>query len=169
MVHRLCLVRILVFSFVLLGFMPACQQQTAPDTRAADERAIRETDVTWSKVAGAKDLEAILSFYTDDASLLPANAPMATGKDAMRTAWSQLLATPGFGLSWQPTKAEVSRGGDLGYTIGTYELTMTGPGGQPIIDRGKYVVVWKKQADGNWKAAADIFNSSQPPPTAAKP
>ncbi len=58
-----------------------------------------------------------------------------------------------------PTKVEASRGGDLGYSIGTYELTTYDPTGKPVTDCSKYVAVWKKQADGNWKAVADIFNS----------
>ena len=72
------------------------------------------------------------------------------------------MANPGFALSWQLTKAEASRGGDLGYTVGTYVLTLHDPKGEPVTDRGKYVTVWKKQADGSWKVAADIFNSDLP-------
>ncbi len=139
----------------------------ASNTRGATERALRETDVAWSKTGAAKDLERMMSFFTDDASELPPNAPVATGKAAIRTLWSQLFATPGFAISWQPTKAGVSRGGDLGYTIGTYELAMTDPTGKPVNDRGKYVTVWKKQKNGTWKVVADIFNSNLPAPAAA--
>ena len=139
----------------------------AADTRAANERALRETDVAWSKLGAAKDLERMMAFFTDDASEFPPNAPIATGKGAIRTLWSGLFATPGFAISWQPTKAEVSRGGDLGYTIGTYELAMTDPTGKPMTDRGKYVTVWKKQRDGSWKVVADIFNSNLPAPATA--
>ena len=137
-----------------------------PDTREADERAIREAEIEWWKVAVAKDLERTVAFYADDASMFPPNAPMATGKEAIRAVWSQLLATPGFAVSGQTTKVEASRGGDLGYSIGTYELTTHDPTGKPVMDRGKYVVVWKKQADGSWKAIADIFNSNLPAPAA---
>ena len=137
------------------------------DPRAADERAIRETDIEFSKAGAAKDLERAVAFYAEDAALLEPNAPIVMGKEAIRTAWSQLIAKPGFAISWQPTKVEVSRGGDLGYTMGTYELTTHDPTGKPETDRGKYVTVWKKQPDGSWKAAADIFNSDLPAPAAA--
>ena len=138
-----------------------------PDTRAADERAIRETDMAWSKAAGAKDLDRMLTFFADDASELPPNAPMATGKEALRKVWSEYFATPGFAISWQPTKVDASRGGDLGYSMGTYELTTHDPTGKPVTDRGKYVTIWKKQADGTWKSVTDIFNSDLPAPAAA--
>ena len=138
-----------------------------PDTRAADEQAIRETDIAWSKVGAAKDLERMLTFFADEASELPPNAPMATGKEALRKAWSAYFATPGFAISWQPTKVEASRGSDLGYSMVTYELTTHDPTGKLITDRGKYVTMWKKQVDGTWKVVADIFNSDLPAPPAA--
>jgi ketosteroid isomerase-like protein len=52
--------------------------------------------------------------------------------------------------------------------MGTYQGTMNDAKGKPITDRGKYVTVWKKQADGNWKVVVDIFNSNLPAPEAAK-
>lgn len=147
----------------------SCARPTpAPDTRAADEAAIRRTDGAWSKAAAAKQLDAAVSYYADDASMLPANAPIATGKDAIRKAWTGLFEMPGLALSWQPSKVEVARSGDLGYSQGTYEMTMNDPKGNPMTDHGKYVVVWKKQADASWKAVADIFNSDLPPAQPAK-
>jgi ketosteroid isomerase-like protein len=69
------------------------------------------------------------------------------------------MANPGFAIQWSVMKAEAA--GDLGYTRGTYELTLQDAAGQPTVDKGKYVTVWKKQADGAWQVAADIFNSGQ--------
>jgi ketosteroid isomerase-like protein len=108
-----------------------------PETRAADEQAIRETDMAWSQVGAAKDLERTLAFYADDASVFPPHAPMATGKAAMRAVWSPLFTTPGFAMRWQPTKVEVSRGGDLGYSMGTYEFTTHDPMGKHVTARGR--------------------------------
>lgn len=138
-----------------------------PDTRGADERAIREAEIEWWKVTVAKDLERTIAFYADDASMFPPHAPIATGREAIRAVWSSLFTTPGLGISGQTTKVEASRGGDLGYSIGTYEITTPDATGKPVTDRGKYVVVWKKQTDGSWKAVTDIFNSDLPAPPAA--
>ena len=56
---------------------------------------------------------------------------------------------------------EVARSGDFAYSTGSYAIA------NPAIDKGKFVDVWKKQADGSWKAAADVINSDlpAPPPT----
>src|SRR5262245_44669826 len=142
-----------------------CATQTpAPaDTRAADEAAIRETDMAWAKAGGeAKNAEAHLAYYTDDAILLPPNEPLATGKESVRKVITDLYAIPGMSVKWQPVRVEVSKSGDIGYSQGTYELTMNDPAGKPIMDHGKYVEVWKKQPDGKWKCAVDTFNSDVP-------
>ena len=77
-----------------------CGQQTPPDTRAADESAIRALDTQWEKAAAAKDVDGTVSYYSDDASLLAPNAPIAGSKQAIRAAWASLLG-PDVSLSWQ--------------------------------------------------------------------
>ena len=148
----------------LLAFTVACQQ--APDTRAADESALKDLDVQWSKAASAKDVDSTVSYYAEDAVLMPPNAPVATG-GAIRVFWKSMIASPGFAGGWKVTKAEAARSGDLAYVTGTYELTVNDAHGKPVSDRGKYVEVWKKQANGKWKAVADIFNSDLPLPAPA--
>jgi ketosteroid isomerase-like protein len=125
-----------------------------------ESAALRELDIQWAKAASAMDLDGTVSYYADDASLFAPNAPVATGKAAIRSGWAQLLV--GFSGGWQPVKVEVSRSGDLGYITGTYDIKFTGPDGKPEADRGKYVEVWKKQPDGKWKCVADIYNSDLP-------
>jgi uncharacterized protein (TIGR02246 family) len=152
----------------LVLFTSGCSQQSPPDTRAADESAVKEADAQWSKTAMANDLDGAVSYYTDDASLLPPNAPIATGKQAIRAVWASMLS-PDVTISWQVTKADAARSGDLAYVTGVYQITAKNPKGKPQEDRGKLVEVWKKQADGKWKVVADIFNSDVPlPATAAK-
>ncbi len=110
-----------------------------------DEKAVRDADAEWSKVAGAKDLDKTVSFYADDAMVLPPNQPMVTSKSGIRDLWK------GFG--------------DMGCLIGTYALTMK----DGTKDTGKYCEVWKKQADGKWKVATDMFSSDLPATPATSP
>ena len=169
--RRLYLMAILISSLVIIGLALACQQPpppSPPDTRAADERAIREADAACLKAMTAKDVEAFVSFFAEDASLLPPNAPMVTGKESVRKWASEMMTTPGFAGTWQTTKVEVSRAGDLAYSVDTYQLTANSPKGKPVTDRGKEVIVWKKQPDGKWKVVADIWNSDLPAPSASK-
>ena len=93
--------------------------------------------------------------------LLAPNAPIANTKEAIRASWAPLVA-PNAATSWQSTKVEVSRSGDLAYSMGTYNLLINGPKGATTSDLGKFVEVWKKQPDGKWKVAVDIYNSSVP-------
>jgi uncharacterized protein (TIGR02246 family) len=162
---------ILVSSLVLIGLIVACKQApppSPPDTRAADERAIREADAAWSKAAAARDVEGTLSFHADDGSELPPNRPIVTGKEALRAYWLHALSAPGITISWRATNVEVARSGDLGYAVGIAEVSTKDTKGKPVTGRGKYMTVWKKQPDGKWKAVADIFNSDLPAAEAAK-
>jgi uncharacterized protein (TIGR02246 family) len=156
----------LVFSgcLALLSLTLACRPQAPPDTRAADESALKDLDAQWSKAAAAKDLESTVSYYAEDAALMPPNAPIATGAEAIRSVWKNMIGSPGFAVDWKATRTEVARSADLAYLIGTYELTVNDASGKPVNDRGKYVEVWRKQPDGKWKTVADMFNSDLPLP-----
>src|SRR5215467_1385547 len=101
------------------------QAATTPDTQAADEAAIKATEVNWEKAANNAD--QFVSFYTDDATVLPPNAPAVTGKDAIKNLFQMMMATPGFSLNFRSAKVEVAKSGDIGYTEGTYQMTMNDP------------------------------------------
>ena len=92
---------------------------------------------------------------------------MKTGKDAARKSWTESFTRPGFSISWKIDKVEAS-GGDLAYSLGAYEESMDDAKGNVLTDRGKYVTIWKKQADGTWKAAVDAFNSDLTKPEETK-
>jgi uncharacterized protein (TIGR02246 family) len=125
----------------------------------SDERTLRALDDQWAKAAAAKDVEKTIAFYSDDAIVLPANATSAATKEAVRNVWKEMFASPGFVITWKPTRVQLAKLGDMGWVRGTYELTMNDASGKPINDRGKYLEVWEKQRDGNWKCAAEMWNS----------
>jgi ketosteroid isomerase-like protein len=133
----------------------------APTANVEQERqTLMRLDREWA--ASVKDMNKFLSYYAPDASVYAPGMPLTTGSGPIREAFTKMSSAPGFSLEFGPTKADVSTSGDLGYTTGTYQATM---GGAP--EKGKYVSVWKKQADGQWKVREDIFNadSSGVPPT----
>src|SRR5437667_10539727 len=152
--------------FACFVCVSGCNQQTtqAPppaDTRAAAEAAVRAASAEWAKVAAAKDLEKTLSYYVEDASMFPPTAPIGTGAEARRKMWTTLFSPAELVFSNAATKVEVARSGDLAYEIGTFEESFKDTKGTPVKLVGKYVVVWKKQAGGEWKAIVDIFNTDQ--------
>jgi ketosteroid isomerase-like protein len=151
---------IALVSFTLAGIA------TAEDANI--KQTLRDLDDQWSAAAGAKDLEKTVSFYSDDAIVMPPNTPPVATKEAIRKVWQDLLAMPGLAIRWRTTKVEVATSGDLACLSGTYELSMNDPSGKPINDQGKYVAVWEKQADGKWKCGTDIWNSDLPAPSEKK-
>lgn len=126
-----------------------------------DETAIRKADVEWSQAANINQLDKFLSFYADDASVLPFNAPMVSGKDQIRQFFTQLMAKPGFAVTFGPTKIDVSKSHDIAYEIGTAQLKLNDAQGKPTILPAKYVVVWRKDSNRHWKAVADTFNTDK--------
>jgi ketosteroid isomerase-like protein len=152
----------LVLFFFLLSLSTGCQSQATSDTRATDEATLRKLDDEWSKAAGARDVEKTISYYSDDAVVMPPNIPTLTGKEPIRSLWKSMLDSPSFSGGWKVTKVEVARSGDLAYVSGSYEFNEKDDSGKPITDKGKYLEIWKKQTDGSWKCIVDMFNSDMP-------
>ena len=152
--------------------LPACQvrekpandaaevNRTAADDTGADELAIRGHVDRWHQLMEARDAAGIAALYAEDGAVMPPNAPIGKGRAAIQQTWAGMMQTPGFDLLISPEQILVSSSGDMALDRGTYSLTIA-PDGTTQTDTGKYVVVWRK-IGGEWKAAADIFNSDLP-------
>ena len=163
--------QLLLFSAAAL-LLPACQASDAPNKDAAgangastastgaDEQAIRGQVDRWLQLVKAKDAAGIAKLDAPDGSVMPPNGPIAKDPAAIEKTWASMMQTPGFDLTFTPEQIVVSSSGDLALDRGTYSLKVA-PKGTAQTDTGKYVVVWRK-ASGEWKAAADIFNSDLP-------
>src|SRR6266851_4466101 len=79
----------------LVALIGRSAQSFAADTRSKDEKSLRDTEAAWSKVAATKDVDRIVSYYADDASVFPANAPIAKSKDEIKKLWSGPVGAPG--------------------------------------------------------------------------
>src|SRR5437868_2069070 len=136
----------------------------APATPAVDisaEKAkIRDLETAWAASAAAKDLDKSVSNYADDAILMMPGMPAAKTKDSIRATWKGMLADPNLKINFAPDRIEVSASGDLSTTQGSYTMTLTNPKTKkPVEDKGSYLTVYKKQADGNWKSIEDTTSS----------
>ena len=145
---------------ILLGSCASAPQKPAVDV-AAVKAAVADINQKYMAAVAARDTDAVAGLYSTDARTLAPNAPRADGHDAIRALWVGFLSTPGLNLTFSSTDVTVSEAGDMAYDVGTYQLTMTGPKGQPIQDVGKYVTIFKKVGD-EWKISVDTFNSDQP-------
>ena len=144
----------------LAGCQPHGPAATVPSTQAQAAAIQSEADA-WFKAIAAKDLEKTLSFYAADAQYLSAGRPAAATADERRKLWVEDFGTPGFSSDEATTRIEVARSGDLAYQQGTYASDMQNAQGQMTKSTGKFLVVWKKQGDGKWKAIIDIDNADQ--------
>jgi uncharacterized protein (TIGR02246 family) len=142
----------------------ACGQQEPPDTRAADETAIRAASSEWSEAARAENADAFVSFYADDAVLLLEGLLDVSGKTAIRETIGGMMQDPNFALGFTTTNVVVARSGDLAYETGRYALTMSDTSGAPATQSGGFVVVWRKQPDDTWKVVVDSPVSDPSPP-----
>jgi len=79
------------------------------------------------------------------------------------------LANPDNSLRWTPLLQEVSNDATLGYTVGRYRLSAKTAEGKAVFEEGKYLSVWRKQADGTWKIAVDLGNPGLPFPEGTEP
>ena len=135
---------------VLAGLAAGC----AGASVAENSDALMNRDKEWATTV--KDPDRFLSYFAPDASVYAFGMPKVTGTNALHETWKQMSSAPGFALEFTPAKAIVS--GDLGYTAGTYKMSMGS-----MHESGKYLTVWRKQADGSWKVAEDSFNADADP------
>ena len=159
-------------AFALAVILVGCKQAPpppVPDTHDADVKAIRDLEAATVQAIAAKDLDKVVAFYANDASLFDPDAPVVNGTTAIKTAWKPWLEDKNLSLTFASDKVEVAKSGDLGYSQGTMTMTMTDPKTKKVLtEKGKYVTVFMKQADGSWKAVADIANEDAPPKPARK-
>ena len=143
---------ILLIALLLSTPLPG-EPSNLQDT-AQSSLQLMELDLKFGMAAATRGLEGWMSFFAEDASIFPEGRPIITGIEKIRAYYEETGFDPR-SLSWKPVKAEISSSGDMGYTIGYWEIRTEGAAASAS---GKYVTVWKKQLDGSWKVVADIGN-----------
>jgi len=144
--------RIIALTVSLL--LAACRSVPIIDLDT-ETRALRAADEAFAALSESQSPKVAFSTYlTADAIMLPrATEGAIEGYDAAMEMFGD-GGDVGYQLLWQPQFAEVSDGGDMGWTWGQYQVIVGGL----EAGTGKYVNIWKKQPDGTWKLRADIGN-----------
>ena len=137
--------------------------QATPDTRALDEKAIRDSEAAWVKAFATKIPVKAAAYYAEDGDSMLPDTPLMAGRQAIIAGMKPELGDPNFSLVFAPTKVEVAQSGDIAYSKGWFKYTATDPKTKKRVGQaGNYVEVYKKQADGTWKIAEYIATEETP-------
>jgi ketosteroid isomerase-like protein len=136
----------------------SCGKSAQPLT-AADRAGIESATQGFATGAKAGDWNAVGATYAEDAILLPPNTPAVTGRAAIIQHFSSLPPVTDMTI----TNIEVEGSDGIAYTRGTYQLAMGMAGQAPMADAGKFLAIFRKQADGSWLLFRDMFSSDAPP------
>jgi len=130
---------------------------------ASDSARIAAADSAFQAAVNSGDAAAVAGVYASDASLLPPNLPVRRGRDAIRAFWAGLLDA--YTVKFEISPDIIEGRGDLAYNMGRYRFTAVpkAKSASGIADEGKFVEILKKQPDGTWKYAVDIYNSNLAP------
>jgi ketosteroid isomerase-like protein len=153
---------ILVIAVIVSATFVACQPGGA-GLSDQDKAAIRKVydEATKIDLSAKPDYDAYVKlYYTEDATVLMPNTPAVQGRAAIQSVFASLPPMSDF----KADIVDIDGRGDVAYVRGNYTMTMNPPGAPPVTDKGKYVEVWKRQADGSWKAAYDSWSTDLPVP-----
>lgn len=158
-----------IFALILAIFFVACNDTATTDSKltGADstdndsksvEDYIRKEALNFGEEIRRGDSIALASHYASDAVVMPPNSEVVKGNNIVGM-WGGALR---MGVKdVKLTITDITGGGDLYVETGNIEMFGAD---NKSLDKGKYVVVWKKE-NGNWKMYRDIWNSNSAAPT----
>ena len=142
--------------------LASCSQREFDPTTEAEQLLHR--DAEWADLATAgKDIEKIVSYWSDDAVLIFPGQPVLEGKAAIRAYVTASLNTPGFKIHWVSQKPVFSPDGKFAYMRGTDELTLPGSNGTSTTLHLRGISLWRVDPDSQWRCVVDISNEEPPP------
>jgi ketosteroid isomerase-like protein len=122
------------------------------------EQSIRAEEAQWQKDYAAKDINALAGHYADDAALGGPGDPLATTESDRRKMLQQLILDPNLKMEFASDRVQVAQSGDYAYSRGHYTMQLTDKAtNKPATGTGSYLTVYKKDADGSWKAVEDFI------------
>ncbi len=147
-----------------LLFIASCTPVVVWETAEpeADVEAINSLRDEFIALDNASDAAGLASLYTNDAVLMPPNEAAVTGNQAIES-WFQTTFDQ-FTTEFTVASEELEVVGDWAFDWGAYMTALTSKaGGEATEDRGKYMVILRKQVDGSWRIVKNIWNSNNPP------
>lgn len=139
-----------------VAFVLALTATTAASAGARED--IEAALKTFAAAYNAGDGATVAQLYAEDAALLPPGEARVDGRAAIQAYWQGAIDG---GISDLTLEAvEVEESGDLAMEVGAFSLAVPGENDAKVTVAGKYIVVWKKGADGAWRLYRDIWNAN---------
>ncbi|MDH3291324.1 MAG: DUF4440 domain-containing protein [Gemmatimonadota bacterium] len=154
--------RLLPVALLLPLAVSACLPQSEP-AASTEEDVAAVLAVRAAEVASITTGDTVIAHVADDIVLMPPNSPAVVGKTAAR-AWSRELSQQATIQAIDYTSADVVIAGDWAIERYAGSVTMVPTGGEPMSETLKGIHIYRRQADGSWKLAQDVWNSDQPLP-----
>jgi ketosteroid isomerase-like protein len=140
--------------------MSGCKDQN-DSQRPASAEELSQMNKDFAKALLAKDAAAASMLYAEDASVLPPNEPIVTGRKNIQQYWQSAIDAGILDVS--VSTIATGSNGDLGYEIGRYQMTVRQPDGKAVTENGKYVELLKRNKEGAWKSIYGIWNADPLP------
>lgn len=150
------LASLIVTTLVLMSCTPAAD--TTPTELSATKEELGQMNRDFAAALNAGDATKAASYYAEDAVIIPPGEAMVSGRPAIEAYWKGALAAGMRDAKVATVDAKSS--GSQGWEIGTFELTVNGPDGKPMTDKGRYIELLRRGADGKWYSTAGIWNSA---------
>lgn len=155
---------------IVTGLLLACAPATSDDTSdgATPDDSIVSAELdsvyaTFSRAYADAEVDLLMdSVYAPDGYYLPPNTPILEGQDAFRGQFEGFLGPiaergePGPVISFDIRDRAINS--DLAYDIGVYTIRRPDAAADAPGSRGKFIVIWKRDAAGAWRIHADGFS-----------
>lgn len=125
-----------------------------------DSTAIMEQFERWIQFARAENAEAVANIYTEDAMLIPPQAPPVSGRSVIQELFAKQYANSETSFTFQTHELKIAE--DWAYRRGSYHLTFIINDGEEFQREADFIDIWQKGSDGKWRIARDIWNYTQP-------
>jgi ketosteroid isomerase-like protein len=141
----------------------ACQPpaQEAGPLSEEDVAAVRAADDLWVQAFRDNDDATLVALYSDEAVIMPPNEPAVEGRAAIQAYHEADLVTV---MEYSESIVEIDGRDGLAYIRGTSSMVGRAKDGEPVIESDKFLVIFRKQADGSWLITHEIWNSDLPLP-----
>jgi ketosteroid isomerase-like protein len=138
--------------------LPGGQQQSAPNplmdpTANPGKVLLFDLEARFARDTKERGGAGFVSWFAEDGVALGNGQPPVIGRVAIEKSANWLPKN--YQLTWTPTDAQMGPSGDMGYTWGHFEGRSKDASGNPVLTSGRYMTIWRKEADGSWKVVLD--------------